>query len=181
LTIAQLLYRYKGHDVLIRALAELRTRVSDFEWVVIGDGPLRPSLEALASSSGLDGCARFLGSVGHEQRDRWLRRADVLAMPSRLPGEGFGIAYLEAGTYGKPVLAGNVAGPLDAVADGVSGLLVDPTDATAVAAAVERLLFDRELAERLGQGGLARARDFAWPAIAERVEVALLDTVAKSR
>ncbi len=79
---------------------------------------------------------RFLGSVSDEERNLWLRRAHLLAMPSRLPaggfaGEGFGIAYLEAGAYGKPVVAGNVGGALDSVSDGESGLLVDPTDPVA--------------------------------------------------
>ncbi len=174
LTIAQLKHSYKGHDVLIRALADVRARVPDVEWVVIGEGPLRQGLEALASSCGLDGTARFVGAVSDEERNSWLRRADVLAMPSRLAGEGFGIVYLEANAYGKPVVAGNVAGPLDAVVDGVSGLLVDPTDAAAVGAAVTRLLLDRELAQRLGRNGAARAGDFSWPAIAKRVEAALL-------
>lgn len=179
LTVAQLLYRYKGHDVLIRALAGIRARVPDVEWVVIGDGPLRASLEALARSSGLDGAVRFLGDVPAEQRDEWLRRADLMAMPSRLAGEGFGIALLEAAAHGMPVLAGNVGGPLDAVVDGDSGLLVDPTDATAVAAAATRLLLDRRLARRLGENGAARAQAFAWPVIASRVEAALLEAVAR--
>ncbi len=180
LTIARLDHSYKGHDVLIRALASVRAQVPDVEWVVIGEGPLRPGLEELASSRGLAGTARFLGAVSNGERDCWLRRADVFAMPSRVPtgalaGEGFGIVYLEANAYGKPVVAGNIAGALDAVADGVSGLLVDPTDAAAVGEAVTRLLLDRELAQRLGRDGAARARDFSWPVIAGRVEAALLE------
>jgi phosphatidyl-myo-inositol dimannoside synthase len=179
-TIARLEDRYKGHDVLIRALGQVRARVPDVEWIVIGDGPLRPGLEAQARSCGVAGAVRFLGSVSDERRDEWLRRADLLAMPSRLPGgglagEGFGIVYLEAGACSKPVLAGNVAGALDAVADGESGLLVDPTDPRAVAEGIVRLLLDPELARRLGRGGAARAREHAWPAIARRVEALLLE------
>jgi phosphatidylinositol alpha-1,6-mannosyltransferase len=136
--------------VLIGALAGIRARIPDVEWVVIGEGPLRSRLEALASSAGVAQSVRFLGEVSESERNLWLRRADVFAMPSRHDGEGFGIAYLEASAYGKPVLAGNVAGALDAVADGVSGLLVDPSDPAAVGEALTRLLLDRGL-----QGGSA--------------------------
>ncbi|HTR88683.1 MAG TPA: glycosyltransferase family 4 protein [Solirubrobacteraceae bacterium] len=173
LTIAQLKHTYKGHDVLTDALVKVRREVRDVEWVVIGEGPLRASVEARAHAAGLAGAVRFLGAVCDAERDDWLRRASVLAMPSRLPGEGFGIVYLEANAFSKPVLAGNVAGPLDAVADGVSGLLVDPHDADAVARALTLLLTDRELAHRLGSQGAARAQGFAWPLVAARLEAAL--------
>jgi phosphatidyl-myo-inositol dimannoside synthase len=175
LTVAQLRHRYKGHDVLIRALELLRESVPDVEWIVIGDGPLRAELEYVVSCRGLAASVRFLGAVCDAERDRWLRRANVLAMPSRAPGEGFGLVYLEANAHGKPVLAGNVAGALDAVIDGVTGLLVDPTDPVAVAGALRRLLLDPHLARRLGRRGAERAREFAWPAIAARLEAALAD------
>ena len=180
LTIARLEDRYKGHDVLIRALPLIRAEVPDVQWAVIGEGPLRSGLEQLAASHGVEDSIHFLGAVSDEERNSWLRRSHLLAMPSRLPdgdfaGEGFGIVYLEAGAYGKPVLAGNVAGALDAVADGESGLLVDPGDHLAVAEGITRLLRDRELAQRLGAAGAERARNFAWPRICERVEALLLE------
>jgi phosphatidylinositol alpha-1,6-mannosyltransferase len=179
LTIARLEDRYKGHDVLLGALGSIREQVPDVQWVVIGDGPLRPELEALAGARGVADCVRFLGSVSDEERNSWLQRADVLAMPSRLPqgagaGEGFGIVYLEAGAYGKPVVAGNVGGALDAVIDGETGLLVDPTDTHAVGAALTRLLLEKDLAARLGAAGAEHARRFAWPRIVERVRAVLL-------
>jgi phosphatidylinositol alpha-1,6-mannosyltransferase len=184
-TIARLEDRYKGHDVMIRALALVRERVPDAQWVVVGDGSLRAELEQQAHSQGVAGSVRFLGRVSDEERDLWLRRADVLAMPSRLPedgqaGEGFGIVFLEAAAYGKPVLAGNVGGALDSVSDGETGLLVDPRDPRAVAGAIVTLLLDRELAARLGAAGAARARNFAWPVIAGRVEELLLEQVKKA-
>jgi phosphatidylinositol alpha-1,6-mannosyltransferase len=180
LTIARIEERYKGHDVMVRALALVRAKVSDVQWIVIGDGSLRAGLEALAHSYGIAGSIRFLGAVSDEQRNSWLRRARLLAMPSRLPaggfaGEGFGIVYLEAGAHGKPVVAGNVAGAVDAVLDGETGLLVDPTDSLAVAEAITRLLLDERLASRLGRAGAERARSFAWPVIVERVERVLLE------
>ncbi len=178
-TVARMSDRYKGHDVLLAALAIVRRRVPDVQWVVIGDGPLRPELEALARAEGVAGAVRFLGSVGDVERDTWLRRAVLMAMPSRLPGEGragegFGIVYLEAAAYGKPVVAGNCAGALDAVLDGVTGLLVDPADPAAVAEAITTLMLDRGLAARLGRAGAERARTMSWPDAARRVQERLL-------
>lgn len=179
-TVARLEDRFKGHDVMLEALARVRERVADVQWVVVGDGSLRGELEACAQNLGLDGAVRFLGAVPDAERDLWLRRAALFAMPSRLPddgqaGEGFGIAFMEAAAYGKPVVAGNVGGALTSVKDGETGLLVDPRDPRAVAEAIVRLLLDRELAGRLGAAGAAWAREFAWPAQAARVERVLLE------
>ncbi len=173
LTVAQLKHAYKGHDVVIEALAEVSARVADVRWVVIGEGPLRADLEGRVRVAGLGDRVRFLGEVADRERDRWMRRCEVFVMPSRLPGEGFGIAFLEAGARGKPVVAGNVGGPLEAVEHGVSGLLVDPCDPRALADALSRLLLDRDLAGRLGRGGARRAREFAWPTIAARLEASM--------
>ncbi len=178
-TIARIEERYKGHDTLVRALPLVLAKVPDAQWVVIGDGSLRPGLEALAESYGVAQAVRFLGVVSDEERNLWLRRARLLAMPSRLPaggfaGEGFGIVYLEAGAYGKPVVAGNVGGALDSVRDGETGLLVDPTDPLLVAEAITRLLLDTELARRLGEAGRRHALAHTWPHVVARVQDLLL-------
>jgi len=179
-TVARLEDRYKGHDVLLRALPRIRERVPGVEWVVIGNGPLRAELETSARAGGLDAAVRFCGRVSDEERDRWLRTAHVLAMPSRLPGpgaagEGFGIVFLEAAAHGLPVVAGDVGGALDAVSDGVSGLLVDPTSAPAVADAIAGLLLDPVRRGEMAAAARHHAASFAWPSIAGRVEALLRD------
>ncbi len=179
-TVARMQERYKGHDVLVRALALVRAKVPQVQWVVIGDGSLRAGVEQLTDAYGVADAARFLGAVSDEERDSWLARSQLLAMPSRLPaggfaGEGFGIAFLEAAAHGRPVVAGSVGGATDAVIDGVTGLLVDPCDQLAVAEAITRLLLDPGLAERLGRAGRERAESLAWPLIAARVQALLLE------
>jgi phosphatidyl-myo-inositol dimannoside synthase len=183
LTVARLVERYKGHDTLARAMPLVSARVPGAQWVVIGDGRLRGPLQALARNTGAN--ARFVGAASDEERDRWLDRAHVFCMPSRLPGgrfagEGYGIVYMEAGLHELPVVAGNVAGARDAVSDGETGLLVDPTDHVALAGALTELLTDRERAARLGRAGAARARAHAWPAVAARVKE-VLDEVTAGR
>lgn len=180
LTIASMVKRYKGHDVMIRALPLIRARVPDVQWVVIGSGPLEPVHREAVRDAGLSDMVRFCGYVDAAVRDRWLRTADVFAMPSRLRpdgggGEGFGIVFLEAGAHGAPVVAGGVAGALDAVVGGETGLLVDPTDHVAVADAVADLLLDRRRAREMGEAGRRWAERNAWPEVARRVESLLLE------
>ncbi len=182
-TVARLENRYKGFDVMVRAMPLVRAQVPEVEWVIVGDGPLRAEIEQLAAVHGIEGTARFVGEVSDGERDRWLQRAHVFAMPSRLPanplsGEGFGIVYLEAGANGVPVVAGNVGGALDAVVDQKTGLLVDPTDHVAVGEAISSLLRNPARATALGRAGAERAREFAWPLVAGRVEQVLAEAAA---
>jgi phosphatidyl-myo-inositol dimannoside synthase len=180
ITIGRLVEHYKGHDVLMEAIAMVRERIPDVLWVVIGEGPLRRGYEQMAGRLGLDHNIAFLGSVNDVEKDAWLDRADVMAMPSRLPpgggGDGFGIVYLEAGAHCLPVVAGNTGGPSEAVVGGETGLLVDPTDARAVAEALTQLLVDSDTAAVMGRAGRAWAEKFSWRAVSQRVEEVLLRT-----
>ena len=181
-TVARLTDRYKGHDVVLDALRLIRERVPDACWVVVGDGPLRSELEARAAQLGVRDAVRFVGAVSDAERDAWLDRAHVFVMPSRLPpggagGEGFGIVYLEAGVHGLPVVAGAVAGALEAVVHGETGLLVDPQSPRAVAEAVSALLDDRDRAARLGAAGEARAAELSWSYMAHRIEDVILRSI----
>lgn len=179
ITVARLEDRYKGHDMVVRALPLVRARVPDVQWVVVGGGPRRTQLERLASIYGVSSAVRFVGEVTNDERDRWLERAHVFTMPSRLPGrgfggEGFGIVYLEAAWRGLPVVAGNSGGAVDAVVEGETGLLVDANDPIALANGLTTLLLDSGLRLRLGEQGAERAKEFAWPIITRRVEDVLL-------
>jgi len=183
--VARLENRYKGFDVLVRALPLIRSRVPDATMTLVGGGHLRSSLEAQARANGCGASLRCTGAVSDAERDELLSTATVFAMPSRLParsgGEGFGIVYLEAGAHATPVVAGNVGGALDAVVDGRTGVLVPPEDHVAVAEAISGLLLDRDLAVRLGEGGREWAEGFAWPTVVRRVEDVLLAAVEAGR
>ena len=170
-TVSRLDERYKGHDVLLRALPAVRQAVPDTRYVVVGDGRRRAALERLALEQGVAGAVHFAGTLDDGERDDLLRSAHVFAMLSREPdggyvGEGFGMVYLEANAHRLPVVGGRTPGVVDAVADGESGVLVDPADPTGVAAAIIRLLTDDGAARDLGERGAARAERFAWPAVA---------------
>lgn len=159
LTVARLVKR-KGHDRVLRALAALRGDCPDLVYVIAGDGGDRPYLERLIGELGVGDLVRMVGAAPAVEIDRLYRACDLFVMPSRREGvdvEGFGIAFLEAGLRRKPVVAGDCGGVADAVVDGGTGLLVDPDDWRATAAAIRVLLDDPERARRLGRAGRERA------------------------
>lgn len=183
-TVARMDDPYKGHDVVLRALPLVRARIPDVRWLVVGDGRIRAQLERRAGDAGLGEAVSFLGVVGDDERDAVLDSADAFVLVSRVPpdgrgGEGFGIAFLEASARGLPVVGGRAGGAVDAVADGRTGILVDPESPEAVAEAIATVLGDAQLAERLGGAGIEWASGFAWPLIVERVESVLWDVYAR--
>jgi phosphatidylinositol alpha-1,6-mannosyltransferase len=160
LTVARLSARerYKGCDAVIAALPAVRAG-GPVRYVIVGDGDDRPRLEALARSHGVAPLVTFAGAVQHDGLPEWYRACDIYVMPSvaeQRPdgwtGEGFGIAYLEAAAFGRPVIAGSGGGAPEAVQDGVTGVVVDGRDVAAVAAAIARLR-DPETRARMGEAG----------------------------
>jgi glycosyltransferase involved in cell wall biosynthesis len=143
------LERQKGLDVAVRALAAVRSTHPDVELVVLGEGPERGALDALAGELGVP--LRLLGRVPDVAT--WLRRATLLVHPVRW--EGFGLAVLEAMVAGLPVVASRVSSLPELVVDGETGVLVDPDDPAALAAGIERVL---AVPAQLGEAGRRRAR-----------------------
>jgi phosphatidylinositol alpha-1,6-mannosyltransferase len=174
IAVSRLVDSYKGHDTLIRAMPLVRSLVPESRARLIGDGRLRPYYERLAESIGASGYVDFLGAVSDGERDAELRAAAVFCLPVRNPsagaGEGFGIALLEAGTFGLPVVAGRAGGAVDAVVDDETGILVDAgIDHEQLADALIRVLGDDDLRCRMGRGGMERARAFSWERMADDV------------
>jgi glycosyltransferase involved in cell wall biosynthesis len=122
--------RYKGHDVLIRALPLIRAKVPQTKYVIAGGGDDRDRLETIAKEHDVADAVIFVGRVPHGELPDYYRLCDLYAMPST--GEGFGIVFLEALAAGKPVLAGNRDGALDALNGGELGVLVDPHEERAI-------------------------------------------------
>lgn len=149
---------YKGLDVLLRALAGIRT-----ELIVAGRGPERPRLEMLAARLTLTDRVTFLGEVTESERRILLHACDVFVLPSIDRREAFGIAQLEAMACGKAVIASDLpTGVRFLNRHEETGLLVPPQDPDALAAALQRLLEDPALRARLGAASQQRVdREFS--------------------
>ena len=126
----------------------------------------------------------FVGQAGDDEVDAWYRACDVFVLASRESGvsggaEGYGIVFVEANLRGKPVVGGRSGGIPDAVIDGETGLLVDPSDPADIAEAITRLLTEPDLAERLGRGGRRRAvEELSWPEYTKRFGRVLAEAAA---
>lgn len=148
----------KGHDMLIRALPLVHRRVPDAAVLIVGDGPRREKLVALAESLGVVSDVVFTGAHPWADLPPYFAAGDVFCMPTRsrkagFEVEGLGIVYLEASATGLPVVAGRSGGAPDAVRDGETGYVVDGGSPEAIAARVSELLLDRELSARMGAAG----------------------------
>lgn len=186
LTVGRLVVR-KGHDVMIRALPQLLKDMPDICYLIVGKGPAKPMLQELANQIGVGENVLFMESIEDGDLLKVYNLCDVFVMPSRADlkscdVEGFGIVYLEANACGKPVIGGRSGGIADAVVDGETGLLVTPDSPEALAKAIRSLFIDKEYANRLGRQGRERAvREFAWDAIADRVDRIIASVIAKRR
>jgi glycosyltransferase involved in cell wall biosynthesis len=134
-----------------KGILEFLAATAGIPRVIVGDGPLR------------DRVPDAVGFVPPRDLGPYYERAAIVACPSRR--EGYGVVAREAMAHGRPVVASSVGGLVDAVEDGVTGLLAQPRDVPALRAAVERLLEDGELRDRLGVAARARAYEtYSWAA-----------------
>lgn len=142
---------YVGRLSEEKGVHELLEATAGIPRVIVGDGSLRSAVP------------ETVGFVPPSMLGPYYERSSVVVCPSRR--EGYGVVAREAMAHGRPVVAAAVGGLVDAVEDGVTGLLVPPRDAAALRAAIERLLGDADLRRRLGDAAREAARrDFSWSA-----------------
>lgn len=140
LTVARLAAseQYKGYDQVLRALPAVLKKLPDARYIIVGDGPDRKRVEELSKELGVEESLTLAGYVPSEELSAHYNLCDVFVMPSK--GEGFGIVFLEALGCGKPVIAGNKDGSVEAVLNGELGMLVDPDDVEAIGEALNSQL-----------------------------------------
>jgi glycosyltransferase involved in cell wall biosynthesis len=143
------LYLTKGQDVLIRAVAAVRSRFPDCVVRFVGDGPARPQYENLAAALGVSANCAFEGSVHTDRVMTLMGSSLVTAVPSRV--DNCPLVVLESMAVGTAVLASAVGGITELVEDGREGFLVAPADPDALAARLIRLMADPDTADLIGQ------------------------------
>jgi glycosyltransferase involved in cell wall biosynthesis len=152
----------KQFDVLVDALVAIKGRHRDLEAVIVGEGYRREELEAQIRAAGAESWITLPGRIDEAEKVDLYRRAWVLASASAR--EGWGMTITEAAACGTPSVATRVAGHADAVIDGVTGLLVDGSDA--LRTALHKVLRDGALRARLSVAAQDHAARFTWEATA---------------
>jgi len=171
---------HKGYDMLLAAVARLRQAAAPLPLVltIVGDGPRLPILRAEAARLGIADAVEFPGAVSRAELRHRYATCDLFAFPSRvarvgdtLYGEGFGVVNIEAAACGRPVLTSTHGGCPETVLDGVTGVLVDPTDVASVAAGIDRVFaLSPEDRDRMGRRGRERAEaSFSHAALSDRI------------
>jgi phosphatidylinositol alpha-1,6-mannosyltransferase len=172
LTVARVA-AHKGIDTVLRVLAMLGGEFPDLRYAVVGSGANLGEYQTLAATLGVDHRVRFLTSVPDSDLPGLYNTAEIymgVSRPVELMIEGFGISLSEASACGLPVIGGQSGGIPDAVRNGETGLLVDPTSADAVADAVRLLLRDADLAHQLGAAGRKAVESyFNWDRVTQDV------------
>jgi len=166
----------KGFDLLVRALPAILAEMPSARVVLVGDGPDRDALAAIAQSLGVTDRLRLVGETADVAS--CLVAADAVAMPSR--NEGMGRVLVESMALGLPVVATAVGGIPAVVTDGESGLLVEPENVPALAAALVRLGHDIGLRRKIGEAAVARAEEFSTP-VADRKMLAVYDALVREK
>ena len=170
------LIRIKGFDLAVRALPRVSAAMPSTRLLLVGDGPERPTLEALAASLGIADRVRMAGETTDVARH--LVAADAVVLPSR--NEGMGRVLVEAMALGRPVVATAVGGIPAVIADTECGRLIAPDDPEALAAALVELGRDAGLRRKLGEAGRQRAEAFS-TAVADEKLLALYGALAREK
>lgn len=172
LTTTRLVSR-KGIDTVIRSLETVKEKHPDIIYLVVGDGPEHDNLVDLVERYNLTDSVIFTGKIPYGELTEYYNLCDVFIMPSKtqVPDvEGFGIVFLEAGACSKPVIGSFSGGIPDAILNKKTGLLVEESNETQLAQAINSLLDNPEWAKKLGKQGRERIlKEANWDAIANKM------------
>lgn len=173
LTVGRLVER-KGHDKVIISLMHVLKKYKNLIYIIAGEGYYRKNLESLVKKYSLEENVIFLGKLSDSEISALYEMSDIFIMTARQlmnkDVEGFGTVYLEANSYGKPVIAGKSGGVGEAVINGKNGILVDPLSTHEISRAILELLDRPDYAHRLGFQGMDRVHSqFQWHNQAQKV------------
>jgi len=168
----------KGVQVLLDAMPEVVARTGGrARLLVVGDSYLKGRFKASVAPA-TRAHVHFLGHVPSHELPRWYATGDIFVSPA-LGHESFGIVLAEAMASGRAVVASDIPGYRSVVQPGVNGVVSPPGDVPALSEAIAALAEDPARRAALARRGRARALEFAWPHITDRIEAVYRDVLAR--
>jgi len=160
LTVSRLV-RSKGHADVIKCLPAIIAEFPDILYCIVGEGPENDALHSLVCELKVDRYVFFAGNVSADDLPAYYRSCEIFILCSKhIPQtgevEGFGIVFLEAAFFAKPCIAARTGGIVDAVIDGETGVLIEPSDTAGLTACLKELLSDKERRSALGRNARER-------------------------
>jgi phosphatidylinositol alpha-1,6-mannosyltransferase len=184
LTVGRFEFR-KGQDMVLRALPSLVEDHPDLHYVMAGgtSPEMQQYFHGLVRDLRLEDRVTLLPNLSNQAIAYLYDKCEVFIMANReMPNgdtEGYGIVFLEAGVWGKPVIGGRAGGVVEAVDDGITGILVDGTSIEDIAGAIGRLLADPPLAKQMGEAGRKKAGECSWGAKSDQYRSVLARLAAR--
>lgn len=185
LTVARLV-PHKGQDTAMRALGALKSEFPRLRYVLVGEGHDEARLRALAGELGIGERVIFAGPLSDADLPEAYATSTIYVGPSRVDNEinveGFGIAFIEAGSSGLPVVAGDSGGVRSAVRDGETGVVVPPLDVAAFVSAIAGFLRDEPRRMAFGQAGRRAVEShYNWDRVARDTREFTLSVIGRNR
>jgi len=153
--------KYKGLDYLIKSVSMLKKDFPEIKLVVVGKGNNSAYFKQLAKTEGIQHNVFFAGEIPQKQLLSFYSECNALVLPSINDSEGFGLVFLEAMAFSKPVIGGNAGGIPAAVEHNFNGLLVEPKNSMELTKAIKFILINKNKAKEMGLNGFKKLKDFS--------------------
>jgi len=160
-----------GPDILLKAMAKVIKTIPDISLSVAGEGAMTPKLKEMTNKLGLEKNINFTGFIPNNEIYSFIKRHDIMVMPSVMDSESFGVAVIEAGACGRPVIASRVGGVPEVLVNNETGILVKPRDVDELADAIIRLAQNPELRNNMGKQGYEYVKkNYSWKCSLDKME-----------
>ncbi|MCD4705800.1 glycosyltransferase family 4 protein [bacterium] len=177
LTVGRMVER-KGADMVIKSMSKIKKEIPNIVYIIAGgDAYYKKNLIELSKKFLITDKVIFMPNAKDEKIKALYDLCDLFIMPCRQINEdveGFGIVYLEANCFSKPVIGGKSGGAIEAIIHNKTGLLVNPLDTNEISNAIIKLLKNKNLAKELGENGRQRVRqEFNWKKQTKKIKILL--------
>lgn len=160
------LVEFKDHVTLIKAMHIIHKKHPDYKLVIVGGGPKENALNQLINKLGLDNTVKITGMIPHKKALDLLKNSDIYLHSS--VNEAFGRVYLEAMTYGLPIVSTNIGGPVDIIKNNVNGFLVPIKDPKTLAEKTIELIKNKLLYARMSQNNIKDIKTYSFQNVAKK-------------